>query len=103
MREVPLLNAPNQRVETTIDGVNYSIQLRTVQSFTTADIYADGEILKAGSRCIPGKPLIPYPYLTRGGNFYFYCLNDDYPYYEYFGITQKLVYLTDEEIAGLNK
>ena len=102
MRDIPLRNVPNQLVETTIDGVAYSIQLRTAQRMTVADVYADGVLLKAGVRCIPGQRLIPYKYLTVGGNFFWYCLNGDYPYYEYFGVNQQLVYLSDAELANLN-
>ena len=68
MRDIPLQNVPNQRVETTIDGVSYAIQLRTVQNLTVADVYADGKLLKGGVRCVPGQRLIPYRYLTVGGN-----------------------------------
>lgn len=98
MREIPLRQTPNQRIETTIDGVAYAIQLRTATPLTIADIYANGTLVKAGVRCVPGKKLIPYDYLTVGGNFFFYCLENDYPYYEYFGVTQRLIYLSDEEI-----
>ena len=102
MREIPLSNVPNQLVETVIDGVAYSIQLRTVQSLTVADVYADGVLLKGGVRCVPGQRLIPYSYLTVGGNFFWYCLNDDYPHYKNFGVDQLLVYLSDAELANLN-
>lgn len=103
MRDIPLQRTPNQVIETTIDGVEYAIKLSTVQNnMTVADVYADGVLLKAGVRCIPAERLIPYKYLTNGGNFFWYCLNDDYPYYEYFGVTQRLVYLNDAELAALN-
>ena len=102
MRDIPLQNVPNQRVETTIDGVSYAIQLRTVQKLTVADVYADGKLLKGGVRCVPGQRLIPYRYLTVGGNFFWYCLNGDYPYYTQFGVDQQLVYLSDAELANLN-
>ena len=101
MREIPLENIPNQGLETTIDNIDYSIQLRTIQVFTVADVYSNGKLICAGVRCVPGQALIPYKYLTQDGNFFFYCLNDDYPNYAYFGDTQKLVYLDDAEIASM--
>ena len=101
MFDIPLRGVPQQLIETTLDGVDYAIQLRTAQNLTLADISANGELIKAGVRCVPGKPIIPYDYLTRGGNFFWYCLNGDYPYYQYFETTQFLIYLSDEEIAAL--
>ena len=101
MKEIPLQTVPQQRVEFDIEGVNYVLQLRTAQKMTIADIYADGELIKAGVRCVTGAPLIPYKYLSRGGNFYWYCVDGDYPYYELFATTQFLYYLTDDEIDEL--
>ena len=102
MKEIILQNVPQQRIEVDIDGVNYVLQFRTSQGLTIADVYADTELLKAGVVCAPGAALIPYKYLTRGGNFYFYCAENDYPYYEYFTSTQFLFYLTDAEIEELD-
>ena len=102
MYDIPLQGVPQQLIETTLDGVDYAIQLRIAQGMTLADISANGELIKAGVRCIPGKAIIPYDYLTRGGNFFWYCLNGDYPNYQYFETTQFLIYLSDAEIAALN-
>lgn len=101
MLDLPLRSVPQQLIETNINGMDYDIQLRTAQDMTLADISINGELIKAGVRCVPGQPIIPYPYLTQGGNFYWYCLNGDYPYYENFETTQFLVYLSDDEIADL--
>ena len=101
MLDIPLRNIPQQRIEMNIDGVDYAIQLRTAQGMTFADTYANGELLKAGVRCVSGQPIIPYNYLTKGGNFFWYCLNDDYPYFENFETTQFLIYLDDVIIATL--
>lgn len=102
MKEITLQPVPQQRIETDIDGISYVLQFRTFQGMTIADIYADGDLIRGGINCVPGEPLIPYPYLTRGGNFYFYCAENDYPYYKLFSSTQFLFYLTDAEMDELD-
>lgn len=103
MKEIPLQAKPQQRIETDVDGINYVIQLRTAQQMTLADVYADGVLLRGSCRCIPGKPIIPYKYMTKGGNFFWYSADGSYPYYENFTTTQFLYYLNDEEIENLGK
>lgn len=99
MNNITLQNIPNQEFDITLDEVDYTIRLRTVRDFTLADIEANGELLKSGVRCVPGIPLLPYKYLTRGGNFFFMCLDGNYPYYTQFGVTQELIYISDSELA----
>lgn len=92
-------DVPNQQFSVQLDNVSYKITLRTCGELTLADIYA-AEVLIIGSViCRPQMLLIPYPYLTQGGNFYWRCVNKDYPYYTLFGKTQELYYLSDNEIA----
>lgn len=106
MQRLRIQNIPNQQFNITLGGVNYGIHLRTVNRYgvfiTLADIDVDGETVVSGQRCGANVPLIPYNYLTAdGANFFFYCLNDDYPYYELFNETQILCYGTKEELAAL--
>lgn len=101
MIEIDVQRIPNQEFEKEIDGVRYTIKLRSFNNMTLADITIDDEVVKHGVRVCPNTLIIPYEYLTKGGNFMFYCMDNDYPYYTKFGITQQLVYLTDEEIREL--
>lgn len=104
MQKITLYNVPNQEFEMQLDGLRYKIHLRTIrENFTIADIHINGELVKSSVRCCPNMPLIPYAYLQQnGGNFFFQCLEGDYPYYELFNKTQNLIYISATEIKGLN-
>ena len=100
MREVPLQNTPNQELETIINSTVFNIRLHTIKQMTVADVYINRVLICAGVRCVPDVPLIPLPYVGRRyGNFVFSCLDANYPYYELFGASQRLVYLLPGEIA----
>lgn len=84
----------NQRVNFSFDGKNYALQFRnTKDDLTLVDVYIDNILIQAGAMCVPDAPIIKYNYLAQGGNFYFHCLNYDYPNYKQFGVTQTLYYL----------
>lgn len=103
MIEIDVQQIPNQEFIREIEGVQYKLKFRTFQGMTLADIIADDVVLKRGVRVCPNTPIIPYKYLTNGGNFMFACLDGDYPHYTKFGVTQQLVYLTDEELEALSQ
>lgn len=103
MIEIDVQQIPNQEFIREVEGVRYNIKIRTFQGITLMDISADDVVLKRSVRVCPNVPIIPYKYLTKGGNFVFVCINGDYPHYSKFGITQQLVYLTDEELKGLSQ
>ena len=98
MIEIDLQQIPNQEFIRIVDNVRYRICLRSFHNLTLADVYINDVAVKNGLRCAANEPLIPYKYLTEGGNFVFVCLNNDYPYYTKFGETQTLVYMTTEEM-----
>lgn len=106
MQRLRLQQIPNQSFQITLDKVSYTINLRTINRYgveiTLADVYANGELLKSSVRCVPGVPLIPYEYLSvNGANFFWFCLNGDYPYYTNFNTTQSLCYGTKEELEQI--
>ena len=102
MREIPLQNTPNQEIETVINSTVFNIRFHTVKAMTLADVYINRRLICAGVRCVPGIPLIPFPYMgQRYGNFFFWCLDAKYPVYELFGASQRLVYLSPGEIAEM--
>lgn len=100
MIEIPLQAVPNQKITTTLENNLYELTFRTCGNIMSVDIVRNSETIETGIRCEAGVPLIPYEYL-EDGNFLILTQNDDYPWYEQFGITQYLVYLTFEEIGGL--
>lgn len=98
MIEIDLQQIPNQEFYREIDGNRYNLKIRTFKGITLMDVSINDVVVKHGVRVCPNTAIIPYEYLKEGGNFFFVCLNGDYPHYSKFGITQTFVYLTDEEI-----
>lgn len=98
MQELPLINAANQSFDVTLDAGQFSIAIREANGVMIADVALNGVAVVSGQPCLAGEPIIPYAYL-QDGNFVFSTLNDDLPYWDQFGITQALYYLTDAEMA----
>jgi hypothetical protein len=101
MIEINVQQIPNQEFMRIIDNVRYTIKLRTFHDLTIADITINEKPVKNGVRVLANELLIPYKYLTKGGNFMFVCPNEDNPHYTKFGVTQQLVYLDDSEIKEI--
>lgn len=101
MIQIEIQKIPNQEFSVEINEVRYLLRIRTFKEMTFMDITINDELVKGSVRCCPNTLVIPYDYLTEGGNFIWQCLNNDYPSYEKFGDTQFLNYLTDEEISEL--
>jgi hypothetical protein len=103
MEIIPLSNTlPNQRQTVTLDQNQFIIVLRTIGCLTYASITLNGEDVIDGICCQSNQPILPYEYLENdSGNFAFYTPNDEYPYYEQFGVTHNLVYASAAELAAL--
>ena len=95
---VPIKNVPNQVFSITLNGVGYRIILRTIQGLTFMSVWVNNEALFYNQICTPNNWVNQYNYISVNGKFYFYCLDEEYPNYEKFGITQALYFLTPEEV-----
>jgi uncharacterized protein DUF6983 len=104
-----LSNDPNQSFSIQLDTHQYNFILKSINTNNTpgvgimaVDIIRDNIPIVLGNRCMPFFPLIPYLYLENTeGNFSFFTLNNDYPDYTQFGITQFLAYLSPEDLEAL--
>lgn len=72
--------------------------IREANGVMVADVLRDGATIILGTRLLPGEPVIPYAYL-QAGNLVFQTQDDALPYWDQFGVTQALFYLTDAEMA----
>lgn len=95
---VPIKNIPNQIFSVTLNDVGYRVALRTIQGLTFMSVWANGEPLFYNQICTPNNWVNQYDYISVNGKFYFYSLDDEYPNYEKFGITQALYFMTPEEV-----
>lgn len=96
---IDLQPIPNQVITTTLEERRYELRFTTTNDVTSVTVLRDDLTLVTNARATPAFPLLPYRYLYTG-NFIFATLNDDYPFYSQFGITQFLLYFTQAEIDG---
>lgn len=100
MIDVSLAALPNQSLTIQLAERVYDIHVREANGVMAATIARDGVTLVSALRITAGTPLLPYRY-QEAGNFVMTTEGDALPYYDQFGVTQFLVYLTAEEVAAL--
>ncbi len=94
---IPLEAIANQELTITLEGARYNLSIKQSILCMEMSIVRDGAVIITGMRLVAGSPVIPYKYLERG-NFLFLTENDDLPWWEKFGATQSLLYLTIDEM-----
>lgn len=102
MLQIPLQALPNQAFSVLLENVQYDFRIEVTNNVMAAEIFRNNELVISGQRIVAGFPIIPYLYLENG-NFVLLTMNEDYPDYTQFGITQFLIFANQAEIeAGLN-
>ena len=83
--KLDLRAVPNQSFNTTLNGQNIAVELRTARGICYMSISQDGIYLAAGIKCLPNIGLLAAPMKNLiNGDFKFYCRTDDYPFYTNF-------------------
>lgn len=100
MYRLPIESIPNQVFTVVIDNITYRCALRNIQNLTFMSVWADGDLLFYNQLCVPNSFVNPYNYLSINGKFYFRCINNDYPFFKNFGVTQELLFYTAEEVIA---
>lgn len=100
MIQLPLSAIPNQSFSVVLNTQLYYLAIKLIGNVMAVDLSINNTIILLGMRAVAGYPIIPYSYLENG-NFVFTNQNDDYPFYTQFGITQFLIYATQQELAAL--
>lgn len=98
MQEIPLLPVANQTFSVNLDSGLFTVTLREANGVMAADVNIDGTDVVTGLRVCAEEPIIPYAYL-QNGNLVLYTQDDALPYWDQFGTSQTLFYLTDAEMA----
>lgn len=98
MIDIGISAVPNQTVTIQIDERVYDISLREANGATSASITRDGVVIVSNVRAVAGTPLLPYRH-QEDGNFLITTEDESIPYYDQFGITQFLIYVTPDELA----
>lgn len=99
MIDVGIAALPNQSLSVQLAERFYDIHLREANGVMAATIERDGITLVSALRITAGTPLLPYRY-QEAGNFIMTTDGEAIPYWDQFGVTQFLVYLTAEELAA---
>ena len=99
MIDIGIAALANQALSIQLDERFYEIELREANGVMSASIVRDGVTLVSNIRVTAGTPLLPYRY-QEAGNFIMTTDGEAIPYWDQFGVTQFLVYLTPAELAA---
>lgn len=100
---IPLEPIPNQNLTVVLETVRYELTLKEAGGMMVISISRAGEKLLDSLRCVAGTPLLPYPYLERGGGTFIFTTAEEgaIPYWIDFATTAQLIYITAVELALL--
>lgn len=99
MIDIGIAALANQTLSIQLDERFYDITLKEANGVMSATIERDDVVIVSNMRVTAGTPLLPYRYQEEG-NFLLLTDADAIPYWDQFGVTQFLVYLTAEELAA---
>jgi hypothetical protein len=99
MLEIALIQTANQTFNVDLENLQFAITIKEANGVMIADIAINGETVILGTRVLAGEPIIPYEYL-QDGNLVLSTLENELPYWELFGVSQTLLYLTNEEMTA---
>ena len=99
MKIVPIQAIPNQTLTIQLESNLYEITVRATNGVMSVDIMRDNVQIVRGARAVSNYLIMPYRYLEVG-NFFFATQNNALPYYDQFGVSQKLIYVSADELAA---
>ena len=97
---IPLLSIPNQSLQVRLDEYEVEIQLRTVNDYTLISVRMGGESIIENQICGANQRVYLYSSILNG-LFVWNSQDGEYPFYEKFGTTHNLYYITNEEISEM--
>lgn len=100
MIDIALAAVPNQSLSVQLNEQQYDLHFRDLGDCMAVSVERGGEFIIRGARLLPGVPVLPYRYQEEG-NFLMLTEGDALPYFDQFGVTQFLVYMTQDEIDAL--
>ena len=98
--EIPISRLHNQEVNFYYNNNAFVLHLFSFNGYTFLDLKMNGEWVLYAARCVANQYILWNAYLTSkvGGNFRFKCVDDSYPYFPNFGLSQTLEFVPLEEI-----
>lgn len=101
MLDITLQRTANQQFTVELNGRRVDLTFKAATNIMIVDIAVDEEVILRGHRLVVGEPMIPYRYLNQWGNLVLLTENNQLPWWEQFGNTQFLMFLTPEEIEEI--
>ena len=100
MIDIAIAAIANQTLSIQLEERFYEIDLREANGVMSASVKRDDVQIISNVRITAGTPLLPYRY-QETGNFIVTTDNDAIPYWDQFGVTQFLTYLSQDEVDAL--
>ena len=100
MLTLPIQAIPRQQIIVTLDGYHYDITLVAVQDMMYATILCNGVAIVSGARCVSGFPILTCKAQIMAGNFIFDTPSNNNPWWQDFGLTHYLYYVTALELSS---
>lgn len=100
MQIIPIQALPNQEFSIVLDENRYDIAIRSTTSSVAFTFYRNNELVIENIRAVSSIRIIPSKY-QEAGNFVLYTQLGELPFYEKFGITQQLIYLSEAELNAI--
>lgn len=99
MQQIPIQAIPRQTFNVTLDEIQFQITLQAIENMMYATIFANNVAVVKGARCVAGYQIMPFRYMEgKAGNFTIATNNFELPWWEQFGVTQQLIYASNEEL-----
>lgn len=101
MIDIALQPVANQELSIPLEGSRYVITIKEANGAMAATIIRDDVVLVSNTRIVADGLILPYRKQWFGsGNFMMGTEAEELPYFDKFGITQFLVYVTEAEMAA---
>lgn len=104
MIQIPIQSIPNQSLSLQLDNNLYDINIQSTidnpdgsSGICAIDISINNVVIVTGVRAVAGYPIIASLY-QQNGNFQFVTMNDEYPDWRQFGVTQYFIYISQDEL-----
>lgn len=97
METVSIQAIPNQTLTIVLNQIRWDMTIKSTNGTVSVSITKDGVLLIENARATAGMRIIPAKY-QEDGNFAIITTNNEIPDYTKFGITQSLVYVTQDEL-----
>ena len=97
MREIMLQAVPNQRIDVSVGGVAWRIEIKSVTGGMAASVWADNEMLISGTRVLANILILPFKHLAIYGNFIIDCGGNPIDW-RLFGRSQALYFIEPDEL-----